>query len=64
MHVIEIIPWPRNDMAMCCHQRCSQVEYTDEDSESTPYNPKYDGKDKDMIIRDKDIELGKLRGEG
>ena len=51
---------------MCCRQRSSQVEHTDEDSKSTPHNPKYDGKDKDVIIRDKDIalvELGKLRGE-
>ena len=44
-------------------QRCSQVEHTDEDSEPTPCNPTYDGKDKDMIIRDKDIELAILRGE-
>jgi len=61
--MIEIVPWPCNNMAMCCHERCSQVEHTDEDSDSTPYNPNYDGEDKDMIIRDKDIELGILRGE-
>ena len=40
-------------MVMCWNQ----VTHTDEDSKSTPYDPVYDGKDKDMIIQAKDESL-------